>query len=131
MTTKNQLALHRIYEAFQSRDERNLIALLAREIQIIHSPGLPWGGSFERHDGAKVFLDRLMMHVNAYVSMERILDAGDHLAVTGRLYGAARRTGRRFDVPFVHLWRLEDGLAVRLEIVLDLPGFEGALADAA
>jgi len=65
------------------------------------------------------------------MSMERILDAGDHIAVTGRMYGATRRTARRFDVPVVYLWQIEDGLVTRLEIVVDLPSFQTALADAA
>jgi len=131
MTSRNQWVLHRLYEAFQARDERTLLNLLAREIRITHSPGLPWGGTFEFRNGVKVFLERLGTHVTSYVSMERILDAGDHMAVTGRMYGATRRSGRRFDVPFVHVWKFEDGLAVELQIVLDLPSFQSALADAA
>ena len=46
-------------------------------------------------------------------------------------YGATRRSGRRFDVPTVHLWEFKDGLATRLEIALDLPAFKMVLADAA
>src|SRR5262245_14367619 len=131
MPSRNQTILHRLYDAFQARDERTLLGLLSPKIRVAHSPGLPWGGTFEGHDGTKIFLERLGRYVTSYVSLERILDAGDHLAVSGRLYGATRRTGRRFDVPFVHVWHFDDGLAVRLEIVLDLPGFQAALADAA
>jgi len=125
------LILLRLYEALQARDDPTLFSLLSPKIRITHSPGLPWGGAFEGHAGAKVFLERVGSYVNSYLAIERILDAGDHLAVSGRNYGATRRTGRRFDVPFVHLWELEDGLAVRLEVVLHLPTFQVALADAA
>ncbi len=34
---------------------------------------------------------------------------------------------RGFDVPIMHLWGFEDGLAVRLEIVLDVPTMQAAL----
>jgi ketosteroid isomerase-like protein len=98
---------------------------------IRHSPGLPWGGTFEGQNGTKVFLERMAESVTAHLSIEGILDSGDHIAVMGRTYGATRRARRRFDVPFVHLWEFEDGVAVRLDIVIDLPKFHGALADAA
>ena len=131
MPSRNHSIIHRLYEALQARDQSTLLRLLSPEIRITHSPGLPWGGSFQGHEGVKVFLERQADYVIAYMSIERILDAGDHMAVTGRMYGATRRTGRRFDVPIVYLWELEDGLATRLEIVVDLPGFQVALADAA
>jgi len=131
MPSRNHSIIHRLYEALQARDHSTLLRLLSPEIRITHSPGLPWGGTFEGHEGAKVFLERQANYVMAYTSIERILDAGDHMAVTGRMYGATRRTARRFDVPVVYLWELEEGLATRLEIVVDLPSFQMALADAA
>jgi ketosteroid isomerase-like protein len=131
MPSRNQKTIQRIYEALETRDHPTLLSDLSQKIQVTHSPGLPWGGTFRGHDGAKVFLERMASYVTSYVAIERILDAGDHLAVTGRTYGATRRSGRRFDVPFVHLWHLEEGVVVRLQVVLDLPAFQVALADAA
>lgn len=131
MPTRNQLSIQRLYEALDARDQTTLFSRFSHDIQITHSPGLPWGGTFQGHAGAKVFFERVASYVTSYTAIERILDAGDQVAVTGRIYGATRRTGRRFDVPFVHLWHLEGGMAVRLDIVLDLPKFDGALADAA
>lgn len=131
MPSRNQRSLRRLYEALEARDHSTLFSLLSRNVQITHSPGLPWGGTFQGHAGAKMFFERVATYVTSYMAIERILDAGDHLAVTGRTYGATRRSGRRFDVPFVHLWHMEDGVALRLEIVLDLPAFQVALADAA
>jgi ketosteroid isomerase-like protein len=131
MPSRNQSTIQRFYEALDARDYPTVLSLLSPKIHITHSPGLPWGGSFHGHDGAKTFLERMASHVTSYVAIERILDADDHVAVTGRTYGATRRSGRRFDVPFIHLWHLEEGRVVRLQMVLDLPKFQGALADAA
>jgi ketosteroid isomerase-like protein len=131
MSSRNRLTILRLYEALQARDYPTLLSLLSPEIRISHSPGLPWGGTYEGHDGAKEFFERLARYVNSYVAIERVLDSGDQIAVTGRTYGATRRTGRRFDVPIVYLWELKDGVAIRLEIALDLPAFQVALADAA
>lgn len=131
MPSRNRSTIRRLYEALETRDHPTLFSLLSPKIQVTHSPGLPWGGTFRGHDGATVFLERMAAYVTSYVAIERILDAGDHVAVTGRIYGATRRSGRRFDVPFVHLWHLEEGGVVRLQVVLDLPAFQVALADAA
>ena len=131
MPSKNRVSLQQLYEAFEAREFSKFFALLSPDIRITQSPGVPWGGTFRGHDGVKVFLERMAAQVNSYVAIERILDAGDCMAVTGRTYGATRRSGRRFDVPVVHLWEFKDGLATRLEITLDLPGFKMVLADAA
>ena len=131
MPSRNQTNVRLLYEALESRDNPTLFSLLSPRIQVTHSPGLPWGGTFRGNDGATVFLERMSAYVTSYVAIERILEAGDHIAVTGRTYGATRRSGRRFDVPFVHIWHLEDGIVVRLEVVIDLPAFQVALADAA
>ncbi len=39
----------------------------------------------------------------------------------------AKRTGRRLDVPFVHVWTLRDGKAVRFRQFLDTAGWVEAL----
>lgn len=131
MPTKNRVSLQRIYEAFEARDFSKFFGLLSPEIQLTQNPGVPWGGKFRGHDGVRVFLERMAEQVISYVAIERILDAGESMAVTGRTYGATRRSHRRFDVPTVHLWEFKDGLATRLEIALDLPAFKMVLADAA
>jgi ketosteroid isomerase-like protein len=61
------------------------------------------------------------------VTIERIIDAGERVAVIGRSYGTAKSTGCKFDVPIMHLCGFKDGLAVRLEIALDVPTMLAAL----
>jgi ketosteroid isomerase-like protein len=63
-----------------------------------------------------------------HVAIERVIDGSDRIAVIGRTHGTIKSTGRGVDVPLMHLWEFEDGLAVRLEIVLDVPTMQAALA---
>ena len=49
------------------------------------------------------------------------------LSVATHLHGTIRDTGGSFDVPIMHLWAFKDQLAVRLEIVLDVPTIQAAL----
>jgi uncharacterized protein len=77
---------------------------------------------------AKVFFGKLKEHIDNHVVVERVIDGCDRIAVVARTYGSAKATGRTFDVPIMHLWQFRDGLAVRLEIVLDVPAMLPALA---
>jgi ketosteroid isomerase-like protein len=59
---------------------------------------------------------------------EEFLDAGDEtVVVLGRYHGVAKGTERRLDVPFVHVWTLEAGKAVRFRQFLDTAGWVEAL----
>ena len=59
---------------------------------------------------------------------QEFLDAGPDVVVLGRYRGIARETGKILDVPFVHVWTFEDGLAIRFRQFLDTEGWVEALA---
>ena len=65
------------------------------------------------------------------MGIERSLDAGDEIAVTVWMTGLTRRTEWRLAVPTAYLWVFKDGLAVRVDVALDLQTFQAAPADAA
>lgn len=131
MPSQDRFIVHRLYEAVQARDYPALYGFLSPEIRITHSPGFPWRGTFHGHHGAKEFFERLATYVTSHVAIERILDTGDQMAVTVWTYGATPRTGRRFAVPITYLWQFKDGLAVRLDVTLELRTLRVLLADAA
>jgi ketosteroid isomerase-like protein len=128
MSSKNIVAVNRIYEAFQARDFPALLSALSPEIHITQCPALPFGGTFEGREGAKAFFGKVTAYLDPYETIERIIDAGERVAVVTRAHGTVRSTGRKFDVSVAHLWGFEDGLAVRLEIALDVPAMLAALA---
>ena len=129
--SRNRLILHRLYEALQARNYPTLFSLLSPEIRITQSPGLPWGGPFQGHHGAKQFFERLETQGTPYVASERVLDGGDQLAVTVWMAGFTRRTEWRLAVPFAYFWVFKDGLAVQLDVALALQTSQAASANAA
>ena len=131
MPARTRLILHRLYEALQARNYPTLFSLLSPEIRITHSPGLPWGGPFQGHHGAKQFFERLATHGTPCVASERILGARDQMAATVWMAGSTRRTEWRLAVPIAYFWVFKDGLAVQLDVALDLQTFQAAPADAA
>jgi ketosteroid isomerase-like protein len=131
MQFRNRLMVHRLHEALQARNYPALFSLLSPEIRITHSPGLPWGGTFQGHHGAKQFFERLSKEGTPFVAAERILEAGDEMAVTVWMVGFTRRTEWRLAVPIAYLWVFKDGVAVRVNVALAHRTFQAAPANAA
>jgi uncharacterized protein len=127
MSSQNTTIIHRIYGAFENRDFFTFFSLLSPTIHITQCPEVPWGGVFQGVEEAKAFFGKVNAYLEDHVAIERVIDGSDRIAVIGRGHGTIKATGRHFDVPIMHLWKLQDGLAVRLEIVLDVPTIHAAL----
>jgi ketosteroid isomerase-like protein len=127
MSSGNITIIDRIYEAFETRDFLTFFKLLSPTIDIRQCPEVPWGGVYYGLEEAKVFFGKVNTYLEDHVAIERVVDGGDRIAVIGRGHGTIRGTGRGFDVSIMHLWGFQDGLAVRLEIVLDVPTMQAAL----
>jgi hypothetical protein len=116
-----------IYKAFHNKDTATLLSLLSHNINIIQCPQVPWGGAFQGIDEAQLFFETVNKYLDSHVAIELIINGGDRIAVIGRAHGTIKGTGGPFDVPIMHLWTFKDGLAGRLEIVLDVPVMQAAL----
>jgi ketosteroid isomerase-like protein len=111
--------IEELYRAQQKRDIRSILMLMSEEVEIMQSSELPWGGHYTGHDGVKNFLTKLTEHIDSQVQVERMIDAGDKVAVVGRTAGKARKTNLEFDVPIVHIWTMREGQVVRFEPYID------------
>ena len=111
--------IEELYRAQQKRDFRSILMLMSPDVEIIQSTELPWGGSYLGHDGVKKFLTTLSEHIDSQVQVERLIDAGDKIAVVGRTVGKTRKTKLEFDIPIVHIWTLNEGQVIRFEPYID------------
>ena len=127
MPSENVVTINRIYEAFENRDIATFFSFLSPEIHVTQCRQIPWGGVFQGLEEAKIFFGKVDMYLDDHVAIEYIVDGGDRIAVIGRGQGTIRGTGCPFDVPIMHLWAFKNRLAVRLEIVLDVPTMQAAL----
>ena len=59
---------------------------------------------------------------------DEFVDGGGTIVVLGRYRGVAKGTGRVLDVPYVHVWTVEDGACTRFRQFLDTAGWNAALA---
>jgi len=120
----------RSYEAFARDDMDGVTADMDADIEWQQAQGLPHGGTYRGLDEVRrnVFdpLDEEWWDEFS-ADPDEFLDAGAEVVVLGRYRGRAKGTGRPLDVPFVHVWTLRDGKAVRFRQFLDTAGWNVAL----
>jgi ketosteroid isomerase-like protein len=128
MSSENIASINRIYGSFEARDFAAFFSHLSPRVEIIQCPEVPWGGAFHGLESAKAFFEKVGSYLENHVSIERLIDGGDRVVVIGRAHGTVKRSGHSISVPIMHLWEFQNGLVVRLEIVLDVPTMQTQLA---
>lgn len=123
----NLTTIRRVYDAFRTRDTAVMQEVFAPDIKIWQSPEVPWGGSYEGHDGAFTFFLKLLEHISSQVTTESLFAAGDHVVQTGRTRGKVLANGASFDIPEAHVWELRDGKVVAYKVYIDTPAMLDAL----
>lgn len=122
--------VRRSYEAFARKDLDGVLGDMAPDIRWEQAQGLPHGGVYHGLDEVRrSIFDPLDAEWWDEFSADpdEFLDAGDDVVVLGRYRGVAKGTGKRLDVPFVHVWTLREGRAVRFRQFLDTAGWVDAL----
>ena len=126
----NVALVRRSYDAFARDDMDGVMGDMHPEIVWHQAQGLPHGGVYHGLDEVRrnIFdpLDRDWWS-EFTAEPDDFLDAGDEIVVLGRYRGVAKGTGKRLDVPFVHIWSVRDGKAVTFRQFLDTAGWVEAL----
>ncbi len=116
-----------LYDAFGRRDLARVFSLLAAEVEINQSEELPWGGDYRGHDGARQFFGKLGSAINSTLEIERLIDSGVHVVAVGWTQGTVNANGAGYRVPIVHVWKVRDGLVMRVQFFIDNPAMLEAL----
>jgi uncharacterized protein len=119
-----------MYEAFARRDADAVLERLHPDVEIHQSELVPWGGHYRGHEGARDFCGRVLGAIDSTVTIERLIDAGDHVAAVGRTRGHVRASGAAFDAAVVHVGAVRGGRITRLEVYIDTPAMQAALGSA-
>ena len=126
----NVAIVRRSYDAFARDDMDGVVGDMHPDIVWHQAQGLPHGGVYHGLEEVRrnVFdpLDRDWWS-EFTAEPDEFLDAGAEIMVLGRYRGVAKETGKKLDVPFVHVWTLQDGKAVRFRQFLDTAGWVEAL----
>jgi uncharacterized protein len=127
MARSNVELVERVYQAFRRRDFPEIFSCCAPEVEVIQSTELPWGGEYRGHEEVTRYFGTLTRHISSSVVLDRFIDAGDQVVAIGRTRGTVLATGRRFDVPVVHVWHVREGQIMKFLPYLDVPLMSAAL----
>ena len=122
--------VRRSYEAFARGDLAAVLADFHPDIEWEQAQGLPHGGFYRGRDEVERAIFAPLEEEwwdDFEATPTELLDAGADVVVLGRYTGRGKRTGKRLDVPFVHVWSLRDGQTVRFRQFLDTAGWMEAL----
>ena len=85
-----------------------------------NAPQLPNAGTHEGKDAVKQVLASTADQGDDFrVAPDEFLDAGEVVVVLGHLEGKGKETGKHVKSPFVHVWRMSDGKAKRVQLLWD------------
>ena len=118
MSEENVTLVRRSFEAFGRGDIPGVLDTMDPEIEW-HDPNvLPYGGSHRGHEAMAQHIQQFAGHFEQLrVEPEQFLDAAEHVVVLGRFSG--RASGGEFEVPFVHIWEMRGGKALRVDTHTD------------
>ena len=85
-----------------------------------NAPQLPSPGVHEGKEAVASLLAETPQYWDEFkVTPDEFIEDGDTVVVLGHLEGRGKATGREVKVPFVHVWRMSDGKAKRVQLLSD------------
>src|SRR3712207_5696579 len=112
VTTGNAQLIRDLYDAFARGDVPAVLGALADDIAWTEADGFPYAGTYR---GPQAVLEGIFMRLGGEwdgyrVVPEEIIDGGGERVVSlGTYSGTYKATGRAFQAPFAHVWRVRDG----------------------
>ena len=109
------------YDAFAKGDVPGVLGILSPDIAWTEAEGFPYGGTYI---GPQAVLEGVFMRLGtewdgfAAVPAE-FIDGGDSIVVLGKYSGKYKATGKSFQADFAHVWKIQDGKAVRFVQYVD------------
>lgn len=132
LVVSNLTIVKDLYEAFETQDRDQILAIFDPRIEWIQNDGFPGGG---RYVGAEAVLDHAFARLAAdweswQADVGRWLVAGESIVALGAYRGTHRTTGKSMVAAFAHVYWLCDGRVVRFEQYADTAKVAEACRDA-
>src|SRR5262245_3854562 len=118
------MVVERAYDAFARRDFATLLTLLDPDVELEHPPGSRLSGTHRGYDEVLArFLVLLPLDPRQLDTRpEQFRRRGTEVVVRGHHHGRNVR-GEVFEIPFVHVWTLNEGFVVRVRSEVDAQRF--------
>jgi len=116
------------YDYFRKQDQSAYLQLCNDNIEWITMDGMPNGGKYVGKESVfNDYFPKMLANFEEFHAIPEIfLDSKDYVIVTGRYQGVSKR-GKNFDVPFSHVYILENNLILRFRQYTDTEKIQNAL----
>jgi len=126
----NLNSVQKVYEAFAKGDIPSVLGFFSPSIEWTEAEGFPYGGTYH---GPKAVLEGVFMRLgsewNGFAAVPHdFVDGGDTLVALGKYSGTYKATGKNFQADFAHVWKVQDGKAIRFVQYVDTLLVHRALA---
>ena len=104
-----------LYQAFAEADIPSVLGFLSPDIAWTEAEGFPYAGTYHGPNAVlkDVFM-RLGTEWNGFAAVpEEFIDGGDTVVALGKYSGTYKATGKSFQANFAHIWKVQDGKAIR------------------
>jgi ketosteroid isomerase-like protein len=120
VTSGDLARIREVYERFARGDLRASVPLLAEDVELVVWQGLPDSGSWRGSEGVVDYMRYFLSSwLDLRIEADRIEQVGDRVVVELRQVGTGRHSGVQDEMQYFHVWTLEDGIATRLDVMLD------------
>ena len=126
----NRETIEKLYAAFAAGDVPTVLGSLDSAIEWTEAAGFPYAGTYTGPDAVlqNVFM-RLATEWERFAAVpEEYVAEGDTVVAIGKHSGRFNQTGKDMETPFVHVWKLREGKAVRFVQHCDTVLVQNALA---
>ncbi len=109
------------YAAFAKGDVPSVLGILSPDIAWTEAEGFPYGGTY---NGPNAVLEGVFMRLGAewdeFTAVpDEFIDGGDAVVALGKYSGVYKATGKRFQADFAHVWKIQNGKAIRFVQYVD------------
>ena len=111
----NLKSVQKVYEAFAKGDIPSVLGFLDADIAWTEAEGFPYAGTYH---GPRAVLEGVFMRLggewNGFAAVaDEFVDGGDTVVALGKYSGTYKATGKSFEANFAHVWKVQNGKAVR------------------
>jgi ketosteroid isomerase-like protein len=114
-----------VYEAFARGDVPAVLGAMAADMEWHEAEGMPYGGVYHGGEAVaqNVFGPITQDVVDFAVTAEEFIASGDAVAAVVRYTGTGKATGKKLDLPVVHVWKVRNGKAEQFRQFIDTAKF--------
>jgi ketosteroid isomerase-like protein len=130
---ENLKTIESVYAAFGRADLPFILKALAEDVDWRHPrpADIPWGGDRRGREAVAQFFAAIGQHVAIELfSPDQFIARGDQVIVLGHERVRTRAGGRVYQVEWVHVWTLRDGVVAGFREYTDTATIVDAVTDA-